>query len=66
MDIKPLKDFQEHDNHTLNIDIEMEKFNAWRYAYLCQYCFSIDVIVITQFYFTSVIGWACSQAKFRC
>lgn len=33
VDIKPLKDFREHDNHMLNIVIEMEKFNAWRYAF---------------------------------
>ena len=40
VDIKPLKDFREHDNHMLNIVIEMEKFNAWRYAFFCQCCFS--------------------------
>ena len=50
VDIKPLKDFREHDNHMLNIVIEMEKFNAWRYAFFFVNAASvIDVIVITPF-----------------
>ena len=49
VDIKPLKDFREHDNHMLNIVIEMEKFNAWRYAFFVNVASVIDVIVITPF-----------------